>query len=1625
MKKIMSILMLWAMCLPLLAQGGTSENEPGSGGDGSETKTYTLSLNCVPALSASLSGSAQLVAGQEQYIYAAGRTGFRFVCWKEGDQVVSDSYWFYYTMPERDVTLTAYFEYDPRNPEDPVMPTYETTYKLNTIVTPAFAASTNIEKDKRVAAGKEEYIYASGRTGFKFVCWKEGEQVVSDNYWFYYTMPDHDVTLTAVFKYDPDNLDNPNGNHYYADTKTAVVDNFRPGNFYSAYYSLYSNLNEGDIAKLVVSGQLNASDVSNTSNMKPAVVDLSRTSGYSYLNSMGSNDNLTTLILPECINEIYYYAFSSTPNLSSLTIYAYTPPKVDRYMLEYLKPENVTVFVPGASIGLYADDPIWGQFNIMPITADVVKVTVAFPQDVNPADYEDCYVQLVNAKNGQVVNYVVSANRDSYVFNNIIKNTVWDAALVKDGQLMSDYTHFEVAESDVSVSLSNLLTFQNVTARVQTPEGEDVTESTDVTWLNVNGNYLGAGPTLPKQLKGASVVARISLPNDMLMAYQPLNEQSHIVGEGDDSNIVTFNLQHRVQGKLNLTVADENNASIEGARLVLTQQVVKGMNDYSITATTSADGKAEMSYYEGADMSMTIMADGFINAVVNISSSQMGDGNFNIILSKVANGEIQLTGKGVYAHDAGQEATAFDATEPMFDYFYYSLRNKTQDKEITQFGRTGSKIQLLESVADGDVVEVTASLRSQDFPIDPATSEGIISGGNATVDLVLVQRGCLWSELQTTEADEFIALLFDAEGTLVKSTKYDDSKKVYIPNLPSGNYQLVTMPKQDRLSTAGSLQALSELGLKENSDYTLTQLAIQTGINTHVKPEYTKPVVVEVPKVFLSPSSSFTVNKAEVTLGNYLTLNTQIYIMPEWSDKIKGAELIVDLTEHNEMVANSIIVGGQTAAYTYNKNKVGIFLTRDDLSKRIRFCCTPTKTGTYTPTAYLKLTITEDGQDKEYTTPIGSASFKAKSFDFSVPKVTATADITVRGMAPANSRIIVYNGDVPIARTTALADGSWSVRVNSQEQYEEWCKIYEGSLTQKPTYTEWIKIYGAEMKEGTNYIWFEAIVTVAGTSGSTNSNYNTTGSGGRLSVTYTTDANGNITYNATETAEDENTRVLQSDMKEVLYDPDAVLPSTASFQFYNKWLRQTVSVSYDLLNCHVSTTSYMFYIPAEFTFTTEFTVDDPSKFKQVIINVWMEDGSVVPLEAAYSETLHKYVATRTFEWGNLPANLSVDWVPSTGELMVLDASYVGITPCTAWARAIHDPSGYVYEAVGSNRLEGVTASVYYKETYEDMYGDPQERVVLWDAENYAQENPLFTDANGIYRWDVPQGLWQVKFEKPGFETTYSEWLPVPPPQLEVNVGMTQQVNPRVAKANAYDDMVEVEFSLYMKPSSLNAENIVVTLDGQKVAGSIELLNEEAVSADDATTYATRLRFVPADPTALVGKSQLSLIVSQQVEAYNGKFLEQTYQQDLSIEARAKELIADAATELKTGEEKQLTISVQPAAVAAGKTVLVTVASNDIVTTEVTALTLNDKGEARLDIKGVLPGETVISYELADTRLEAQTSVKVVLDDATGIEEIEASGRTSSAEHYYNLKGQRVTTPSKGIYILGNKKMVVK
>ena len=113
----------------------------------------------------------------------------------------------------------------------------------------------------------------------------------------------------------------------------------------------------------------------------------------------------------------------------------------------------------------------------------------------------------------------------------------------------------------------------------------------------------------------------------------------------------------------------------------------------------------------------------------------------------------------------------------------------------------------------------------------------------------------------------------------------------------------------------------------------------------------------------------------------------------------------------------------------------------------------------------------------------------------------------------------------------------------------------------------------------------------------------------------------------------------------------------------------------------------------------------------------------------------------------------------------------------------------------SNRVEGVKAEAYYLEKVLDKFGEPtgEEKESLWNAEDYDQKNPVYTDPGGAYAWDVPTGKWKVKFSKEGYYDTDSSkdaaavdgYLPVPPPQTEVNTAKVGKYIHRQDRDNVY------------------------------------------------------------------------------------------------------------------------------------------------------------------------------------------------------------------------------------------------
>jgi archaellum component FlaC len=302
----------------------------------------------------------------------------------------------------------------------------------------------------------------------------------------------------------------------------------------------------------------------------------------------------------------------------------------------------------------------------------------------------------------------------------------------------------------------------------------------------------------------------------------------------------------------------------------------------------------------------------------------------------------------------------------------------------------------------------------------------------------------------------------------------------------------------------------------------------------------------------------------------------------------------------------------------------------------------------------------------------------------------------------------------------------------------------------------------------------------------------------------------------------------------------------------------------------------------------------------------------------------------------------------------------------------YDPSGYVYEAVPSNRLEGVTTSIYYKTTLYDIYDDPYEAIIFWDAKNYHQENPLITNQYGEYMWDVPEGEWQVKYEKEGYQTIYSEWLPVPPPQLDVNVGMVQIVQPNLSSVRGYEEGIDISFDKFMLASSITLDNVFIKRGKVKEQDSIALLNAEINPANINEEFVSRIRYVPTIPFSV--NDTVELTVKWRVQSYAGTEMGKDTVLLVPIEIEPKTISATPEIHLGHNDTSAIYVSVAPITAAQGKRVKLSSASPSIVALD-TIVVLDINGTAIIPVSGKIAGTSIVNVRFEE-KVDLKTEVLV-------------------------------------------------
>ncbi len=345
-------------------------------------------------------------------------------------------------------------------------------------------------------------------------------------------------------------------------------------------------------------------------------------------------------------------------------------------------------------------------------------------------------------------------------------------------------------------------------------------------------------------------------------------------------------------------------------------------------------------------------------------------------------------------------------------------------------------------------------------------------------------------------------------------------------------------------------------------------------------------------------------------------------------------------------------------------------------------------------------------------------------------------------------------------------------------------------------------------------------------------------------------------------------------------------------------------------------------------------------------------------------------------------------------------------------RWIVDPNGHAYEAVPSNPLEGVTATIWGSDFADGS--DPYE----FEAEYYGQVNPQITGEDGFYAWDVPKGYWQVRLSKEGYQPVASDWLPVPPPQLDVDLAMVDPSVPYVDFVELSKDSVFVRFNKYMDVDSVSLENITFNKSGDITSSDNEETDEN--EEDENITVSNNgiddgigEIIEDGEPDAEMGadvSAELSIESIHPVEAENGlardyelvfndeisnEDLEATY--DLSIAAG----ISYAGTQMEKAvfeglqvvtpitaieaEDKVILegvydyeVTLQPAEKVAGRKVTCSVDNDNI---EVLSCgTCDENGKAIVRLKAVKSGVSMVTIGAEGSAIKTTAMMTVAVND---------------------------------------------
>jgi hypothetical protein len=670
--------------------------------------------------------------------------------------------------------------------------------------------------------------------------------------------------------------------------------------------------------------------------------------------------------------------------------------------------------------------------------------------------------------------------------------------------------------------------------------------------------------------------------------------------------------------------------------------------------------------------------------------------------------------------------------------------------------------------------------------------------------------------------DVSIALLFGKDGGFIDRFVPEDGR-FEGRQLPESEYTLVFIENYPSLQQVPDLNYFGDKGFIDGTDYISIPLEIKRGIISVA--DMTGKIVPELDhsKEYLN------LNETSITLNRYKTprqysvdASIRFSIDKQHINAGTNAEISITLTENCSVYQNKIWIDGKECSYSESGGNIVITVPTENFEETVngtvKFYIMADDYGDNTVNADLNFINTEG---EEITCPIGTADFLSYEIEITnLPVRSTNNQYTVMGNAASGTWVSVYVDGVEMMP---------AVKANSAGNWKKTLTLF-GEESGETVFN--VK---AAASSGISTQELELICDVSAPSVSSiklgTRNHNNNFYGG-ISVKY-------------DGAEWIDTK----------YSDKSVTQPFNYIRYVNPWfygnMREKISfeVSFDELpvNARVRVAAY--------------------------------DGSgriiaYVPMN--YSPANELWEGSRDFSDGQLPKIISVLYTAAgstAAESAGIESEKITLSP-------LIDPSGFVYEAVESNRVED--AEVVLWERKDNVTEEK------WLAEDYNQINPFYTGADGNYMWDVPDGEYQVRVSKEDYEPAQSGWITVPPPQSNLSIGLRSNAMPEVAGADWVEDdfgqkYIAVTFSQYMNVETLqkSAGSVSMTINGSAAEDfDITFINGDNAAADDEINtdrfYAQTMELWVSDETGFPRNFEngdvIEITISGGVKNYRDKTL---------------------------------------------------------------------------------------------------------------------------------------------------------